>query len=108
MSDLVNYLYYQNQERLASLAKKHEEDFKEVKEMDLMGDTAMNQAVHICHNIQVQVQVSSQYFSSVMCNLSTGLSLLPWLPVGKYRTESGKEEKEEKEEKVPVLNKYFV
>ena len=36
-----------------------------------------------------------------------GLSVLPRLPVAKYRTESGEEEKEEKEEKIPILNKYF-
>ena len=65
-----------------------------------MGATAMNQAVHICHNIQVQ-SVSKTQFSS---NLLTGFSVLPWLPVGKCRTEKREEEKEEKEEKVPVLN----
>ena len=46
-------LPFQNQERLTSLSKKHEDDLKEVSEMDLMGDTAMSQALHISHNIQV-------------------------------------------------------
>ena len=50
--------YNQNQERLTALAKKHEDDLKEVKELDLMGETAMSQAVHISHNIQVECQCS--------------------------------------------------
>ena len=74
---------------------KHSNTVKE----DLLGEYAMNNAVNICHNIQVK---NIKEWDWVWSEQFIGFSLLPRLSLGPGKWTKGEKEEEEKEKEDKV------